>query len=109
MMCLSFSEEFFSGSGEYDLYSIPESDEPASVLQAIISLPREDRIGIARDLFGAKDPEFYVDSEGFPFDVLDMVRETDCCDDYVSPITVYIDPEQRYSVTVYEDEPSEDA
>jgi len=102
MMSLSFTEEFFFGSGEHDYYSIPESDEPASVIQAIVSLPREIQIEIARDLFGSESPEFYADSECFPFDVLEMVRETDLCDGCVSPITVYIDPEQRYSVTVYE-------
>lgn len=102
MYGLSFSEEFFSGDGSVDIYEMEPSEYPTNVYQAIISLPHEEQVGIARDILNSINPEFYVDSEGFAFDVLDKVRETDLCDDLSSPVTVYVDPEQRYSVTVYE-------
>ncbi len=102
MYGLSFSEEFFSGDDEVDLYNISPSERPTFVLQAIISLDRKVQIEIARDVMGASDPEFYVDDESFPFDVLERVRETDLCDSLESPITVYIDEDQVYSVEVYE-------
>lgn len=101
---LSFSEEFFSGNGEVDVYSIAPSERPTSVLQAIISLPRETQIGIARDVFNSPNPESYVDTEAFPFDVLDKVRETDYCDGLESPIEVYIDEDGDYTVTVYDED-----
>lgn len=99
---LSFSEEFFSGDGEYDYYEMPASERPTNVLQAIISQPREWMLDVAVDVLGCerRNAEFYVDSESFAADVLDRVREYDTCDDLSSPITVYLD--EFYSVTVYE-------
>lgn len=98
---LSFTEDFFFGHTDY--YEIESSEYPTNVLQAIISLPRETQIAIARDVLGALTPEFCIDNDdSFPLDVLEKIRETNLCDGYESPITVYIDEEQYYSVTVYE-------
>ncbi len=99
---LSFSEAFFTGDGEYDYYEMPQSERPTNVLQAIISQPREWQLLVAVDVLGCKpeNAEFYVDSESFPADVLDRIREYDTCDDLSSPVEVYLD--EFYSVTVYE-------
>ena len=99
---LSFSEEFFTGDGTVDLYEMPPSERPTNVLQAIISLPRDEQLAIARDVMGSDSPDIYVDTESFPFDVLDKVRAYDYCDDLSSPINVYISPD--YWVTVYEED-----
>jgi hypothetical protein len=108
MMSLSFSEEFFTGSGDVDVYDIAPSDAPTSVLQAIISLDRETQIDIARDVLGSDCPGLYVDSESFPFDVLDKIRETDACDDCTPPVRVYVDEEGFYSVDVHEEDARDD-
>lgn len=100
---LSFSEDFFSGDGECDVYSVPPSDRPTSVLQAIVSLPRELQVEIAREVMGANDPELYVESESFAFDVLERVRETNTCGDLSSPVDVWIDSEGWYTVEVHDD------
>ncbi len=100
---LSFAEAFFTGDGTCDIYDMPTSDRPTNVYQAIISLPLEDRIAIARDVLGSESPEITAEGESFGFDVLDQVRDTNLCDGYDNPVTVYIDPDQYYEVTVYEE------
>src|ERR1700754_1842622 len=94
---LSFSEEFFSGEG--DPYEVEPSNHPTSVLQAAISIPFTLRAEIAREVFGLNEEValVYADDEGFAFDLVERVRETDLCDGYESPITVYIDEDQNYS------------
>lgn len=99
---LSFSDSFFFP--DCPIEDIEISDEPTTVLQAVMSIDRETRALIARDLLGsAGAAEWYADQEGFIYEVMDKIRETDTCDDLSSPITVYIDPDGDYSVTVYED------
>lgn len=103
MYGLSFSEEFFSGDGSCDIHEIAPSDRPTSVLQAIISLPRETQLEIAGEMsdFGASNPEFYVDSESFAFDLLERARQVDLCDNLDSPVRVYLDAGQNHWVEVY--------
>lgn len=103
MFGLSFSDEFFTGTGEVDIYDIQPSEHPTSVYQAILSLDKKTKLGIARDVLKSPHPVLAVMCESFEWDVLEKVRETDLCDDLSSPIEVYIDPEQWYSVTVYEE------
>ena len=100
MMSLSFSEAFFSGTD--DIYEVKPSDRPTSVLQEIISLPKRDRVEIARYVMKSKHPVLYTQSESFDFDVLEKVRETDSCDGYETPIRVYIDEDRDYWVDVYD-------
>lgn len=104
---LSFSESFFSGPDYY-----PEkSDRPTTVMQAIESLSDEEKIAIAVNVLGA-DPDsahLCVDSESFNHDVMEEIRKTNTCDTLSSPITVYIDKDGWYSVTVYEELPEDDA
>jgi hypothetical protein len=101
MMCLSFSDEFFFGTT--DIYEIEPSDRPTSVLQAIISLDKKTRVQIARDILKEPHPVLYSQSEEFDFAILDKVRETDLCDGAESPVVVYVDPEQAFSLTIYEE------
>jgi hypothetical protein len=103
---LSFSEAFFVGEG--DIYEIEPSDRPTNVFQAIISLPRSERVEIAREVLGSAYPERVCDSEYFAFDVLEKIRENNTCDDLSSPVTVYIDRGGWYSVTVYDDGQDDD-
>ncbi len=98
---LSFTEEFFSGDGSVDLYEIQPSDRPTSILQAIISLPRETQVKIAFNVLESTVPELYVDRESFAFDVLDKARETNYCANLDTPVRVYIDADGFYSVNVY--------
>ncbi len=96
MMGLSFSEDFFVG------YDLRPSETPTSIAQAVNSLSLELRTEIAREVFGAEDPEAYAECETFTYDVIEKVKETDLCDDYDVPVTVYIDPDQFYSLTIYD-------
>lgn len=98
---LSFSESFFSGDGECDLYSIQPSKRPTSVLQAIISLPRQGKIEIAKEILNSSSPEFSADHESFPFDVLEKIRETNTCSNLDTPVSVWIDEDGYYDVLVY--------
>lgn len=100
----SLGGTFFVGDGEPSMDEMEPSEFPTSVWQAIISLSREMQIEVAREVFGSKNPERYVNSESFFADVLAKIEETDLCDGFESPITVYIDPDQWYSVTVYEED-----
>lgn len=110
MFSLSFSNEFFYGDGTEDYYSMPPSERPTNVHQALVSLDDEERKNIARDVLGAKEDciEFYIHAETFESDVMEKIKETDTCDTLSSPIRVYIDSEQNYSVKVYEETETED-
>jgi hypothetical protein len=98
MFCLSFSEDFFVGTT--DPYEVEPSDRPTSCLQAIISLPRETQLEIARDVLKSPCPDIYVDTESFPFDVLEHLRKTDLCDGYDVPVRVYFDEDCYYWVDI---------
>jgi len=106
---LSFSEAFFYGDGTDDGYPEP-SERPTYVTQAIESLDRVVKLEIASLLFKRKkNPAWFVDSEEFNSKVLEMIRETDYCDTIGNePITVYIDKEGYYSVTVYPEDEGDD-
>lgn len=106
MYGLSFSDAFFFGDGTEDYYSMPPAEYPTNVLQAIISLDEETKKGIARDVLGVAEDclDYAINAESFAADVIDKVKETDLCDDLSSPVTVYIDDKQNYSVTIYEED-----
>lgn len=110
MFGLSFSDEFFYGDGTEDYYSMPPSDRPTNVHQALVSLDDETRKNIARDVLNVTEDciEFYIHAETFESDVMEKIKETDACDTLSSPIEVYIDGEYNYSVTVYEEIETED-
>jgi hypothetical protein len=101
---LSFSEEFFTGNGENDIYEMPPSEKPTNVLQAAVSLPPDQLQAIGQDVFGydAESAQIWSTTESAAFEIVDKVRETDRCDDLSTPVTVYIDEEGYYSLTVYD-------
>jgi hypothetical protein len=110
MFGLSFSNEFFYGDGTEDYYSMPPSERPTNVHQALVSLDEETRREIARDVLGYEGSvlEFAIKSEMFESDVMEKIKETDACDTLSAPIRVYIDSEHNFSVTVYEEVRNED-
>jgi len=101
---LSFSEEFFSGDGETPTDMIEPSDRPTSVYQAALSIPEEDALLMAREVFGYgyQAAYFWVASESFAHDVLTKVRETNTCTDLRSPVEVWIDPEGYHTLRVHD-------
>ena len=101
---LSFSEEFFVGNGEYDYYKMPASATPTSVLQAVVTLDRDELSKIGVDVFGYTQEvaEIWADSESCAMDIVDKVRQTDTCDSLQSPVNVYIDSDGFYSLSVYD-------
>ena len=101
MFCLSFAEDFFFGTS--DPYEVEPSDRPTSCLQAIISLPRETHLEIARDVLKSPCPDMYVDTDAFAFDVLEQLRKTDLCDGYEVPVRVYIDDDCDYWLDIYDE------
>ena len=105
-MDLSFAEPFFTGNGECELYQVQPSEKPTFVYQAAISLPKEELIEIGEKVFSKskKDAELWAESLKCPFDIVNKVRETDRCDDATIPVTVYLDHDGYYSLTIYSDE-----
>jgi hypothetical protein len=97
---LNFAEDFYCDCDPYEVQPA-KNGKPKSVLQAIVSLDRAMQVEIAKEVMGSSNPEQYVDSEGFAFDVLDKVRETNTCSDLGTPIPVWIDDEGWYTVDVY--------
>src|SRR5262245_56304627 len=96
MKCLSFAESFFYGEGEGP-YDLPwPAKRPTTVCQALVSMP-EDEFRECCEHLGL-DP----DGEAVVNDIIDVIRRTDCCDGYDSPVTVYIDEDGWFSVTVYD-------
>jgi len=98
---LSFSQGFFTD--ETFPYETKLSEHATTVYQAIVSLPKEDKLAIAKILH-SDNPEVYIQTESFDCDVLDKVMETNTCAQLSSPVDVYIDTEGFYSVLVYDKE-----
>ena len=94
---LSFSTEFFIGTKP--LYEISESDKPNSVVQAIISMSEEEKVELNNHQFQYKGN---VDDEDWLLLVLDRVRETNTCDNYETPVSVWIDKEGFWRLDIYE-------
>lgn len=103
-MELSFSEPFFVGI--QPLNEVEPNDRPTSVYQAVLSMPMEDQLRLASEVFGhhGEDAVFLVDSEEWPIMVLDKVRETNTCGDYTTPVDVWIDKKGDWTLNIYDDE-----
>ena len=94
MFDLNFISDFFYQEGEpYDA-DYGKSDKPASVWQAIHSMPDDEWEAMAKDLF----PDEHITAEK----VMDMVRETNTCSNLTVPVEVWIDSEGRYTFYVWE-------
>ena len=93
---LSFAWEFFWGDGSIAPEEIPLSDRPTSVYQAILSLPDDQWISLARDVFDCS-PD-HVDPES----ILLKVLETNTCRNLDSPIEVLIDEPGFYTLLIHD-------
>lgn len=104
---LSFSEDFFTG--EYGLA------RPCSILEAAERLTLEERRQLAKDLAlwrfprsqRGRDSQFWPRCESFAWDIVELAREIDTCDQLSSPVTVYLDPGGWVGLNVY-DSPAEE-
>lgn len=94
---LSFSEDFFYGEG-YSLDDPPEtSEQPTSVLQALVSLSTAEQTELREEF--KIPPEASL--EALVAHLLDLIRETNTCTDLSSPVEVWIDPEGWNTIRVY--------
>lgn len=96
---LSFAPEFFTGE---ELYPAP-TDEPRSLLEAIVSLPDETfrEVCLATGLTTPELADFYVQSEMAPFELLEHARRVDSCSNLSVPVEVWLDEGGFYTVEVY--------
>ena len=98
-MCLSFGDSFFTG--DHETYDYPaKSDRPTNVLQAIMSMSDEEYSECCKEI--GLNPETCE-----PYDIIDVIKETDYCDGPETPVTVYIDSEGYFTLTIYDDRDDE--
>lgn len=93
---LSFSERFFLSR---DSETVRPSPQPTCVYQALLSMRQETWDAMVRDVFGGHPAQLDA------LTVLEKIRETDTCSNLDSPVQVWIDPEGRYDVLVYDEPP----
>lgn len=89
---LSFGSDFLMG---HDAEWQP-SPRSTSVLQAILSLSEQERIQMARDLFGVSPGHLTAEM------VVARVIDTNTCENLDSPVRVWIDEEGYYALPVYD-------
>ncbi len=97
---LSFSEDFFTG--EYG------QARPCSIFEAAERLSADERRQLALDLalwrfphnLAGRDSRYWPQSESFPWDIVDVAREVDTCDQLASPVAVFLDAEGRVGLEV---------
>lgn len=92
--CMSFGTEFYTGGFEtYD--SVPTSDRPTSLIQALYSMPESQWEELCESLGTSAE---HAD----PWEVLADLESSEAmsCDGYESPIEVYLS--EWVSVTIYE-------
>ncbi len=94
---LSFSNDFLMG----DDPELRPSLRPTSVLQAILSLSEQQRIELARDIFGVLPDRLSAEM------ILDHVVSTNTCENLDSPVQVWIDEVGLHTVLVHDDETSD--
>ena len=91
---LSFSPDFFYGTD--DPNDIECSQQPVSVLQAIVSLRAAQRREIAQEVFGCESANLCDEM------ILQRVLETDTCTDLTPPVEVWIDEKGFHAVLVHD-------
>ena len=90
----SFSESFYY---DEDARELPEpGKQPTTVAQALMCLDEATFNECCADV--GVNPE----SDTVIEELIDVVRQTDYVDSLSSPITVYIDPDGYFTVTVYD-------
>lgn len=86
-------------SGEFLCHDDPDfigpSERPISLHQAIVSIEKETWRGLAHHVFGVAPDLLTADT------VFRSAIETDTCDNPVSPVEVWIDPDGFYTVLVH--------
>ncbi len=95
LYALSFAAEFFWGTVPTE--KMKPSPRPASVYQALLSLPHDQWAELARDVFNCRAENLDVET------VLAKVLETNICANLDSPVRVYIDADGWFSVLVHEE------
>ena len=85
---LSFTEDFYKTEDSEKV-----SSHPTSVYQALYSMPQAHWDHMIADL----RINNCIDS------VLELVKKTDTCEGYHSPVVVWIDKDDYWTVTVYEE------
>ncbi len=104
---LSFSEDFFTG--EYG------HEQPCSILEAAERLTPDERQRLAKDLalwqfpdnHAGRDSKIWPTCESFAWDLVDLARQINTCDQLSSPVTVYLDPDGWSGLDVYDSEREE--
>ncbi len=91
---LSFSNDFLVGDGS----ELQPSPRPTSVLQAILSLSGQERIELARDLFGVSPDHLTAEA------VLARVIDTNTVENLDSPVCVWIDETGLHTLLVHDHE-----
>jgi len=91
---LSFSNDFLMG----DDPELQPSLRPTSVLQAILSLSEQQRIQLARDIFGVSPDRLSAEM------ILDRAVATNTCENLDSPVRVWIDEAGFHTLLVYDQE-----
>ena len=99
---LSFSEDFFTG--EYG------EGRPCSILEAAERLTLAERKQLAKDLAlwrfprnqAGRDSKIWPTCECFAWDLVELAREIDTCDQLSSPVTVYLDSGGWVGLDVYD-------
>ena len=89
---LSFSNDFLMGDGS----ELNPASHPNSVLQAILSLTEQERIQLARGLFGVSPDHLSAEA------ILDRVIDTNTCENLDSPVRVWMDEAGVHTVLVYD-------
>lgn len=93
---LSFAEEFFWGDPDIPPETLPPSDRPTSVYQALASLNAHEWDDLARDVFGTTPEHLEIST------VIVRIQETNTCGSLGSPVDVFVDAEGWYRVLVYD-------
>lgn len=97
---LSFAPEFFLACGEpYDRDGLALNSEkmPYSVYSAIQCMSDEQWAKLATEL-GCHEPSYLS-----PETVLELVQQTNTCSNLDSPVEVWITPDGKFTIDVYED------
>lgn len=94
---LSFSNDFLMG----DDPELRPSLRPTSVLQAILSLSEQQRMELARDIFNVSPDRLSAEA------ILDRVIDTNTCENFDSPVRVWIDAVGLHTLLVHDHETSE--
>lgn len=87
----SFTAHFYG-----DPYNATPSDQPATVADALASMPDDQWDDMCRDVFGCAAEFVDVDT------VLERIIETDTVSSFQPPVTVWIDGDGDYTVLVHD-------